>query len=228
MSPFPTAMHQLALTQSMPVALGTGVVVVGVGVAALVAVRVVPFHWFPKIEFVPATLAVPRTSHVVGGHARDRREGRRSCSRSGRGGDERPRRAVPRLGDGWPGTGPPHGEAKGGPHAGHGVERVPGGRRRVHARHHRPRRAVPLLDEGPTARTGVLRPTATQKVDVVQDTSERGSSPTPLPRWRSSNSWRHGGRAGDRARRRGPAKRPAAPRRAPSACRPQQQGTSGT
>ena len=42
------------VTQSMPDALGTGVLVVAAGVAAVVAVRVVPFHWFPKIEFVPA------------------------------------------------------------------------------------------------------------------------------------------------------------------------------
>ena len=38
---------------------------VGVGVPAVVAVRVVPFHWFPKMEFVAPTVAVPRTSHVV-------------------------------------------------------------------------------------------------------------------------------------------------------------------
>ena len=64
-SPFPTAMHQLALTQSMPVALGRGVPDVTGGVAAVVAARLVPFHWFPKMEFVPATVAVPRISHVV-------------------------------------------------------------------------------------------------------------------------------------------------------------------
>ncbi len=61
----PTARHQLAVTQSMPDALGTGLLVVAAGVAAVVAVRVVPFHWFPKMEFVPPTVAVPRTSHVV-------------------------------------------------------------------------------------------------------------------------------------------------------------------
>jgi hypothetical protein len=64
-SPFPTAMHQLAVTQSMPVALGRGVPDVTGGVAAVVAARLVPFHWFPKMEFVPATVAVPRISHVV-------------------------------------------------------------------------------------------------------------------------------------------------------------------
>jgi hypothetical protein len=64
-SPLPTAMHQLAVTQSMPVALGRGVPDVTAGVAAVVAARVVPFHWFPKMEFVPVTVAVPRTSHVV-------------------------------------------------------------------------------------------------------------------------------------------------------------------
>jgi hypothetical protein len=61
----PTAMHQLAVTQSMPDALGTGVVSVEVGVAAVVAVRVVPFHWFPKSELVVPTVEVPRTSQVV-------------------------------------------------------------------------------------------------------------------------------------------------------------------
>jgi hypothetical protein len=64
-SPVPTARHQLAVTQSIPDALGTGVLVVGAGVAAVVAVRLVPFHWFPKMEFVAPTVAVPRTSHVV-------------------------------------------------------------------------------------------------------------------------------------------------------------------
>jgi hypothetical protein len=42
-----------------------GAVVVTEGAAAVVAVRAVPFHWFPKSVFVPATEAVPRTSHVV-------------------------------------------------------------------------------------------------------------------------------------------------------------------
>jgi hypothetical protein len=49
----------------MPDALGTGVVSVEVGVAAVVAVRVVPFHWFPKSELVVPTVEVPRTSQVV-------------------------------------------------------------------------------------------------------------------------------------------------------------------
>jgi hypothetical protein len=62
--PYPTAMHQLAVTQSIPDALSLGVVEV-VGVDAVVDARVVPFHWLPKIEFVPATAEVPRTSHVV-------------------------------------------------------------------------------------------------------------------------------------------------------------------
>jgi hypothetical protein len=35
------------------------------GVAAAVAVSVLPFHWFPKMELVAPTVAVPRTSHVV-------------------------------------------------------------------------------------------------------------------------------------------------------------------
>ncbi len=61
----PTAMHQLAVTQSMPDALGTGVVSVEVGVAAVVAARVVPFHWFPKSVLVLPTVEVPRTSQVV-------------------------------------------------------------------------------------------------------------------------------------------------------------------
>ena len=63
--PKPTATHQLALTQSIPDALRLGALAVTVGAAAVVAVRVVPFHWFPKSVFVPATEAVPRTSHVV-------------------------------------------------------------------------------------------------------------------------------------------------------------------
>jgi hypothetical protein len=49
----------------MPVALGTGVPDVTGGVAAVLAARVVPFHWLAKMEFVPPTVAVPRTSHVV-------------------------------------------------------------------------------------------------------------------------------------------------------------------
>ena len=40
----PTARHQLAVTQSMPVALGTGVPEVTGGVAAVLVDRVVPFH----------------------------------------------------------------------------------------------------------------------------------------------------------------------------------------
>jgi hypothetical protein len=49
----------------MPEATSVGALAVTVGAAAAVAVRAVPFHWFPKRVFTPATEAVPRTSHVV-------------------------------------------------------------------------------------------------------------------------------------------------------------------
>ena len=80
--PYPTAMHQLAVTQSIPDALSVGVVEVG-GVAAVVAARVVPFHWFPKMEFVPATAEVPRTSHVVA-ETQETEERGAACSPPGR------------------------------------------------------------------------------------------------------------------------------------------------
>ena len=54
MSLTPTAMHQVALTQLMPVASGMGVAAEDDGVAAVVNDKVVPFHWFPKMEPVPA------------------------------------------------------------------------------------------------------------------------------------------------------------------------------
>lgn len=55
----------MALTQLIPKASGTGVVADDGGVAAVVSERMVPFHWFPKREPVPAVTEVPSTSHTL-------------------------------------------------------------------------------------------------------------------------------------------------------------------
>ena len=55
----------MAVTQLIPNASGTGVVAVDGGVAAVISERVVPFHWFPKMEPVPAVTEVPSTSHTL-------------------------------------------------------------------------------------------------------------------------------------------------------------------
>jgi hypothetical protein len=65
MSLTPTARHQVALTQLIPDATGMGVVAVDGGVAAVDSAKVVPFHWFPKMEPVPVVTEVPSTSHTL-------------------------------------------------------------------------------------------------------------------------------------------------------------------
>jgi hypothetical protein len=59
----PTARHQVALTQFIPVA--RTVTPAAAGVAAVVAERTLPFHWLPKMVPVLPLTAVPSTAHTV-------------------------------------------------------------------------------------------------------------------------------------------------------------------
>ena len=78
----PTARHQLALTQSMPVALGTGGARVTAGVAAVLAARSVPFHWLAEDGVRAAHGGRAEDLARRGGDAGDRREAANSCSPS--------------------------------------------------------------------------------------------------------------------------------------------------
>ena len=185
----PTARHQLALTQSMPVALGTGVPEVTGGVAAVLAARVVPFHWLAKMEFVPPTVAVPRTSHVV-------EETQET--------DERGELVLPVGGVAVTKDHavPFHVSATDGP-----VLDPPTARQNVVPTHDTEFRVSPVVAGAFTLGTTVhvepfhcsmrvpppvpefSEPTATQKTDVVQDTSVSALNRTPPQRWCSSSSW---------------------------------------
>jgi hypothetical protein len=156
-----------------------GAVVVTVGAAAVVAVRAVPFHWFPKRVFVPAIEAVPRTSHVVEDT------------------HETEERVVAVLPDGAAGVTNDHAfpfqaSATGGP-----VPVDPTARQKVVPTQETELRVSPVVAGASTLGTTAhdvpfhcsirlpppapefCPPTATQKVDVVHDTSFNWLKPDP-------------------------------------------------
>ena len=219
--PKPTATHQLAVTQSIPDALRLGALEVTVGAAAVVAVRVVPFHWFPKSVFVPATEAVPRTSHVVEDT------------------HETEERIVLVLPDGAAGVTNDHAfpfqvSATAGP-----VPVCPTARQKVVPTQETEFRMSPVVAGASTLGTTAhdvpfhcsirlpppapefCPPTATQKVDDVQDTSFSGLKPDPAAALAFVQfvAATVGGLVMGRCRR-GRARRPAGPPGARSALRP--------
>ena len=58
-------MHEVVVTQSMPVASIRGGPPEAVGVAAGPSDHAVPFHWLPNTSGVLTTDPVPRVSHTV-------------------------------------------------------------------------------------------------------------------------------------------------------------------
>ena len=61
----PTAMHEVVVTQSIPVASITGGLPDALGVAADTSDHAVPFHWLPNTSGVPTLNPVPSVSHTV-------------------------------------------------------------------------------------------------------------------------------------------------------------------
>jgi hypothetical protein len=61
----PTAMHEVVVRQSMPVASTSGGLPVAVGVAAGTSDHAVPFHWLPNTIGVLTSSPVPSVSHTT-------------------------------------------------------------------------------------------------------------------------------------------------------------------
>ena len=167
----PTVRHQLAVTQSMPDRARHGGARGGRGGGRGRRRQGGAVPLVPEMgDRAPPTEAVPRTagSSWPKTHETDERDAEVLPAGAAAAVTNRPRRAVPRLGHGRSGARGSHGEAEG-----RSRHTTPNSARHLWSPARStpgttpPRRAVPLLDEGPPARTGVL------------------PSPPPRRRWRS-------------------------------------------